>query len=146
MPAFITRRKVEFAQTDMAGIVHFANYYRWMEEAEHDFFRSHGLKVMERQPDGTVYIGWPRVSCSCQYEAPAHYEDELELHVRVERVGFKSVTFLHEIHTGGRRIANGRMKIACCLCRSDGTLTAIEIPEEYRTAFESVAEPAKSIS
>lgn len=142
--AFIARRRVEFAQTDMAGIVHFANFYRWMEEAEHDFFRSHGLKIMERQAQGP-YIGWPRVSASCHYEAPARHEDEIEIRVSVERVGFKSVSFLHEIFSGERRLAYGRMKIACCLCHHDGTLISIEIPAEYRRAFESVvvAKPAE---
>lgn len=137
---FIARRRVEFAQTDMAGIVHFANFYRWMEEAEHDFFRSHGLQIMERQAHGP-YIGWPRVSCSCHYEAPARHEDEIEIRVSVERVGFKSVSFLHEIYCGERRLAHGRMKIACCLCHHDGTLVSIEIPPEFRAAFESVALP-----
>ena len=60
---FISTRRVEFADTDMAGIIHFANYYRYMEEAEHSFFRSLGLSIMQPQPDGSV-IGWPRVSAS----------------------------------------------------------------------------------
>ena len=41
---FITHRRVEFSDTDMAGIVHFANFYRYMEQAEHDFFRSLGFQ------------------------------------------------------------------------------------------------------
>src|SRR5213078_989612 len=46
MPAvFRTTRRVEFADTDMAGIVHFANFFRYMESAEHEFLRSHGLSV-----------------------------------------------------------------------------------------------------
>jgi len=141
MPPFVAHRRVEFAQTDMAGIVHFANFYRWMEEAEHDFFRSHGLAIMERQGDGP-YIGWPRVSCSCRYEAPARHEDPIEIHVAVERIGFKSVSFVHEIRTKGRRLATGKMKIACCLCHHDGTLVSIEIPESYRKAFEAAVGPS----
>ena len=35
----ITRR-VEFSETDLAGIMHFTNYYRWMEICEHEFLRS----------------------------------------------------------------------------------------------------------
>ena len=46
MPAqFITTRRVEFADTDMAGIIHFANYYRYMEEAEHAMWRAAGLSI-----------------------------------------------------------------------------------------------------
>ena len=137
---FVAYRQVEFAQTDMAGIVHFANFYRWMEEAEHEFFRAHGLKIMERQAHGP-YIGWPRVSCSCRYEAPAKHGDKIEIRVSVERVGFKSVSFHHEIWSGGRRLATGKMKIACCLCHADGTLVSIEIPAEFRTVFEAAVSP-----
>jgi acyl-CoA thioester hydrolase len=36
------RRRVEFSETDMAGIVHYSNFFRYMEAAEHEFFRSLG--------------------------------------------------------------------------------------------------------
>ena len=39
------RRRVEFSETDLAGIVHFSNYFRYMEAAEHEFFRSLGLSI-----------------------------------------------------------------------------------------------------
>ena len=130
MAAFIAQRRVEFANTDMAGIVHFANCYRWMEEAEHEFFRSLELHIMEKQNDGT-YIGWPRVSASCHFEAPAYHNDLLEIHITVERIGFKSLTFYVEFFRDEKRLAQGRMKTACCLCRHDAPLESIPIPPEY---------------
>ena len=136
MTPFVSRRRVEFSQTDMAGIVHFSNYYRWMEEVEHAFFRSLGLKIMEPQPDGT-YIGWPRVNASCRYIAPARYEDEIDGHLQVERIGVKSLTFAIEFWRGETLIATGRMKSACCICRADGTLTSIAIPDQYLAKIES---------
>ena len=137
MSAFITQRRVEFANTDMAGIVHFANFYRWMEEAEHEYFRSLGLSIMEKQADGT-YIGWPRVSASCHFESPAYHEDILEIHFSVERIGFKSLTFYVEFFREGKRLAHGRMKTACCLCGVDGGLKSIEIPAAYRERVEEM--------
>lgn len=136
MTPFVTHRRVAFSETDMAGIVHFANFYRWMEETEHEFFRSRGLRIMEQQADGT-YIGWPRVSATCHYEAPAHYEDEIEARLLVERVGYKSLTFLIEFWLGDKRLAYGRMKTACCICRANGTLQSIEIPANYRSQVET---------
>ncbi len=137
MAPFISQRRVAFSETDMAGIVHFANFYRWMEEVEHEFFRSLDLRIMERQADGT-YIGWPRVSGACHFEAPAHYEDDIESRLTVERVGFKSLTFLIEFWHGTQRLAHGRLKTACCICRPDGTLQSIEIPANYRQQIEAV--------
>ena len=117
----------------MAGIIHFASYYRYMEEAEHQFFRSLGLSVIQKRDDGTV-LGWPRVSASCTFEAPARFEDVLEIRVTVERKGVKSLTMIYEFFqtatAAEKRIARGRMKIACCICRSDRTLESIPIPAE----------------
>lgn len=123
-------RRVEFADTDMAGIIHFANYYRYMEETEHAFFRSLGLSIMQPQPDGSV-IGWPRVSCSCSFEAPAYFEDELEVRLQVERQGVKSLNYLVEFWRGETRVAHGRLKTVCCLCRPGQPLQSIAIPDAY---------------
>lgn len=138
MPPFIHRRRVQFSETDMAGIVHFANYYKWMEETEHEYFRSLGLNIMELQPDGS-YIGWPRVNTSCHYEAPVRYGDILDIHLSVERIGFKSLTFYIEFFGEGKRLAYGRAKTACCLCFPNATLKSIEIPQRYLQAIQPAA-------
>ena len=138
---FVTRRRVEFGDTDMAGIIHFSSYYRYMEEAEHSFFRSLGLSVMQKREDGVV-VGWPRVSASCSFEAPARFEDELEIQVSVERKGVKSLTMRYEFFNAQRRVAHGRMKIACCLCRHDGPLESIPIPSVYDNAFQEEVQGA----
>jgi YbgC/YbaW family acyl-CoA thioester hydrolase len=136
MAHYTSHRRVEFSETDMAGIVHFANFYKWMEETEHDFFRSLGLSIMKRREDGQ-YIGWPRVSANCTFEKPASYPDEIDVKIEVERIGVKSLTFLVEFWKGNQRIANGRMKTACCLCGPEGTLQSIEIPPEYLAVIPS---------
>lgn len=135
---FVTHRRVEFSDTDMAGIIHFASYYRYMEEAEHQFFRSLGLSVMRKHDEHTI-LGWPRVSASCSFEAPARFEDVLRIQVTVERKGVKSLTMRYEFFLDPadqarsdeqKRVAHGRMKIACCLCRHDQPLESIPIPAE----------------
>ena len=137
MPAqFVTTRRVEFADTDMAGIIHFANYYHYMEEAEHTFFRSLGLSVMQSQPDGSV-IGWPRVSASCSFEVPAYFEDELQVRLRIERVGGKSLNYVIEFWRGETRLAHGRLKTVCCLCRPGQPLKSMLIPGEYLAKIEA---------
>ncbi len=132
---FTTTRRVEFGDTDMAGIIHFACYYRYMEEAEHQFFRSLGLSIMQKQDDGSV-IGWPRVSASCTFEAPAYFEDELEIRLSVSRKGVKSLTMEFEFWRDDTRVAHGRMKTACCICRHDQPLESIPIPEIYNNAIQ----------
>jgi len=127
---FCTERRVEFGETDMAGILHFSCYYRYMETAEHAFFRSLGLSIMQTQADGSV-IGWPRVSAACTFEAPAYFEDVIDIRMRVARKGAKSLTMEFEFWRDGTRIARGRMKTACCLCRPGEPLQSIMIPPFY---------------
>lgn len=138
MTEFVSHKRVEFCDTDMAGIVHFSNYYKWMEQVEHEYFRSLGLSIMQKQDDGT-HIGWPRVSASCHFEAPARYDDLIELRLHVERQGVKSLTFYVEFWRDTTRLAHGRMKSACCVCYPNGTLKSIVIPESYRDRIEEGA-------
>src|SRR4051794_1938674 len=56
--AFQYSRRVAFAETDLAGIVHFSTFFRYMEEAEHALWRAAGLPVFQTMNNA----GWPRVS------------------------------------------------------------------------------------
>lgn len=130
MPAeFTTTRRIEFAETDMAGIVHFANYFRIMEETEHAFFRSVGLSVVMKHEDAE--IGWPRVSVSCDFSGPVRFEDELELKLRVIRVGDRSLNYEVEFLLAGRRVALGKTTSVCCALEN-GSMKSIPIPAAIR--------------
>ena len=50
--SYTTTRRVTFAETDLAGILHFSNSFRYMEEAEHAFFRSLGFRVHSCERSG----------------------------------------------------------------------------------------------
>ncbi len=134
---FIIKRTVQFAEMDMAGILHFANYYRYMEEVEHAFWRSVGKSVMTH--DGEREIGWPRVATSCEYFAPAHFEDEIERALTVANVGDRSVSYEIEFRREGRRIALGRTTAVCC-AMENGKLEPMSSPPALRTALAQRAD------
>src|SRR5947209_6744267 len=123
---FRTARRVEFVDTDMAGIVHFSNFFRWMESAEVEFLRSVGLSVA--LPWEGQELGFPRVSASCDYLKPARFEDVLEVAVRLEKIGRTSLTFAFEFTKDGEAVASGRVTSACCLVVPDQPLRSVEIP------------------
>lgn len=122
--------RVQFAETDAAGIVHFANYFRWMEEVEHEFFRSRGLSVQMKH-DGRE-IGWPRVSTACEYEGPARFEEEVRLQLHVTKIGGKSFNYEVAFFVGDKRIAHGKMTSVCCALTEHG-LEPISIPADIRS-------------
>ncbi|MBI4717595.1 MAG: acyl-CoA thioesterase [Planctomycetes bacterium] len=127
---FRMTRRVQFVETDLAGVLHFSNYYRWMEEAECGFWRSLGLKVVNPHEGG--HMSWPRAATSCEYFAPARFEDELELTLTVAAVGERSVTFEVEFRRDGERIARGRSTGVCCIM-SDGAFRSTRIPDDIRS-------------
>ncbi len=134
---FTTTCRVEFSDTDMAGIVHFTNFYRWMEYAEHAYFRSLGLKIIEEQPDGSS-ISWPRVACACSFKAPAYYNDVLEIRLTAVRKGEKSLTMQFEFYRDETQIAVGELKTVCCSIRGGEPLRSVPIPAEYNEKIQEL--------
>lgn len=124
-----TRRRVEFRDTDAAGIVHFSAFFFWMESAEHELLRSAGLHVIDRQPDGSEY-SWPRVSASCEYRSTARFGDELDIAVFVTAVGRSSVTYRFVFEHEGRAVAEGRVVAVRCLMRPGSRLESVAIPSD----------------
>jgi YbgC/YbaW family acyl-CoA thioester hydrolase len=128
---FHTTRRVEFADTDMAGIIHFASYFRYMESAEHEFLRSRGLSVvMDWQGQA---IGFPRVSAGCDFLKPARFEDVLAIEVQLTRVGARSLTWSFTFQLDGHPVARGRLTSVCCrVFPAEHRVESIEIPDEIR--------------
>ena len=133
---FVTTRRVEFGDTDMAGIVHFANFFRFMEAAETAFLRSLGASV-NWKADGLKW-GFPRVAASCDYRKPARFEDVLTVAVTVERVGDKSITYRYDFtNQHGEPIAVGRVTAVFCRTTTPDDLESAPIPPELRAKLEA---------
>jgi len=133
---FRFRHRVEFVETDMAGVVHFSNYFLWMEAAETAFLRSRGLSVAltwQGRP-----LGFPRVAVSCDYLAPVRFEDEVDITVKVERLGRKSLTYVFDFLNGSQPVARGKATAVCCFLEPGRPMEAVPIPEEVRHKLEEV--------
>ena len=88
---FSITRRVEFSETDLAGIMHFTNFYRWMEICEHEFLRSVGLSVDMEDENGR--FGWPRVKTSCRFKRPLRFEEEVEVKLIITEIRDRSITY-----------------------------------------------------
>ena len=132
---FKTQRRVEFAETDMAGIVYFANFFRYMEEAEHAFFRSLGLRVHTDTERGAM--GWARVHAECSYHRPAYYEDVLDVHLLVGEKRTKSISYQITFQKTGIAIAHGTIAVVCVQqTRGHDQMQAAVIPPEVDARIE----------
>lgn len=138
----ITRR-VEFSETDMAGIVHFANFFRYMESAEHAFFRSLGHSVVLKDYDPP--LGLPRVHAACDYLQPLRFEDEFEVRLLVAEKRSKTLSYVFRFFKlGGEvpvEVARGRLTVVCVKHLPDGTLRSEDLPAAVADCLEVA--PAK---
>jgi 4-hydroxybenzoyl-CoA thioesterase/acyl-CoA thioester hydrolase len=126
-PIYKTTRRVEFHDTDAAGIMHFSTFFTFMEEAEHELLRHLGLSVYIQEEGET--ISWPRVSAACDFTDTVRFEDEVEIGVQIERLGDRSVTYGFHFQHDQREIAKGAMTSVCCRISEDNPPESIVIPE-----------------
>lgn len=131
---FHTTCRVEFADTDMAGIIHFTAFFRYMEETEHAFLRSLGLSVIS-DIDGER-VSWPRVAASCTFVRPVRFEDVMDVHLTVKEKREKSVTYAFGFAHDGQEIARGEMTSVCCRIEPGGTPRAIAMPAPFNEQIE----------
>ena len=134
-----SHRRVEFADTDAGGIVHFARFFVFMETAEHELLRSVGVEGHATH-DGRT-IGWPRVAASCSYRSPARYGDELDIVVSIRHKGRSSMTYGFTILCGERLVASGEIKTVCCVMHADGKLESIAMPAKLAEALAVAPTP-----
>ncbi|HEX5720928.1 MAG TPA: thioesterase family protein [Thermoanaerobaculia bacterium] len=124
------RRRIEFVDTDMGGIVHFSRFYVFMEQTEHAFLRSLGANPGSFRDSEGHSIGWPRVAASCEFLSPARFGDELDIHLRVLRKGTSSLTYGYDIRLGERAVARGQVTTVYCQMDAPGGMKAVPIPPE----------------
>jgi acyl-CoA thioester hydrolase len=129
------RRRVQFYETDAAGIVHFSWFFRYMEEAEHALWRDAGLSI--HSADGA--FGFPRVSTSFDFHSPLRFEQEFDIHIRVTAITRKSIQYSCVLSDGDTRIAAGSVTVVCV--PRNGPMAAVEIPTEIRSRLQVAPGP-----
>jgi acyl-CoA thioester hydrolase len=141
---FEWQRRVEFCETDAAGIVHFSQLIIYMEQAEHALLRSVGLSVAvhataHKDPLRKDYVAgsdlrWPRVNVECQFRSPARFEDVLIDFVTISKLGEKSITYSHRLVLGEEVVAEGSMTSVCCIQTASG-MQSTPIPSFFQESL-----------
>lgn len=129
--AIVLRRRVQFYETDAAGIVHFSTFFRYMEEAEHALWRENGISIF---PAAATH-GWPRVAASFDYRRPLRFEDEFEIRLQVAQLTTRSIRYACRIECRGELVAEGGMTIACIQKQADDSMRAVPLPQEIVERF-----------
>lgn len=131
---FNCQRRVEFSDTDAAGIVHFSSYFRYMEFAESAFFRAIGLPLLS-QKDQTVF-GFPRVNTQARFKAPLFFEDLVTIELDVESIERSRIhyafRFLKTVESKPVTVATGSMTVVFVQrSLANKELVAVDIPPAW---------------
>jgi len=137
---FRTRRRVQFADTDCAGIAHFAVFFRYMEEAEHEFLRSLNLSVRTPAADDAT-VGFPRLSARCEYSSPVRFEDVVDIHLWVSRKTRSTLQYAFVFSLKGEEVARGLLAVISCEVREGRSIEAIPLPQAFAEALEQAPYP-----
>ena len=126
------RRRVQFPETDASGIVHFTNFFKYVEEAEHAMWRAAGLSIARRDAG----FGFPRIAAAFEFRRPLRFEDEFDVHLRVVEKTRKTLAYRAVLEKDGEVIAEGSLKIICVRRAPGETVRATDIPDDIASRFD----------
>ena len=123
---YIHRRRVEFADTDAAGVAHFSRLLAMVEEAEHGFFRERGIPILTKDS------AWPVVRVEVNFAGACRFGDEIEMRLSDFQPGKTSLAYGFEAVVEGRKVFSGKMT-KCHI--SPESMRPAEIPGEVLGQF-----------
>jgi acyl-CoA thioester hydrolase len=115
--------RVGFSDTDAQGIVYYGRYLPYFDLARVEYERHLGL--LRREAIGKDFV---MRACSVVYEAPARFDDLLEVFVRVKRIGVTSITY---------ELCAVRVDDDVLMCTSDQAMVLVAVPERRPTPISA---------
>ena len=134
---FSVELRVRWSDCDPAGVLFYGHYFAYFEEALGQFIRARGLTWNQFMHEHGLFF--PRVEAQVRYLAPAAYDDDVRVTVRVLDVGRKILTIGYTMTRcrDARTIAEGQVKFAVIKPEPGSTdePRAIELPPVVVQAF-----------
>ena len=98
------KRKVQYYETDMMGVVHHANYLHWMEEVRIDFMDQMGFPYKRMEAEGVLS---PVKSIQVNYLKPCTFGDEVDITVGVKEFNGVVITIKYDMRVNGDPVFSG---------------------------------------
>jgi 4-hydroxybenzoyl-CoA thioesterase len=97
--------QVRWGDTDAAGIVFYPNFYKWMDDATHDYLAQIGYPSSKLFAE--CQIGVPLLEANCVFKRPLLFEDQVILHSFVEELRNKVFRIKHVFIKEDQIVAEG---------------------------------------
>ncbi|MEL6681142.1 MAG: tol-pal system-associated acyl-CoA thioesterase [Pseudomonadota bacterium] len=102
--------RVYYEDTDLAGLVYYANYLKFIERARSEMVREMGIDQVQMKAEGFVFAV-RRVEAD--YIAPAHYDDKLVVETRMEQPSGARVVFRQDVKRGDLTLFSASVTVVC---------------------------------
>jgi tol-pal system-associated acyl-CoA thioesterase len=128
MSDFAIEKKIYYHDTDCGGVVYYANYLKYLEEARTEFLVSRGIEL-PKLAEKDLFFVVARVEID--YKSPARYQERLTVSARVAEAKMATVKFYQEIRRGETLIAKATTSLVCV----GRDFKPVAVPEEIKKAL-----------
>jgi acyl-CoA thioester hydrolase len=125
------RIRVRYAETDQMGVAYHSNHLIWMEIGRVEYCREIGIRYKDMEETGGIFLAV--IEVHCRYRHPAHYDEEILVRTRVEKLGSRSMQFAYELVRADDHhpVAEGHTRHVFC----DRAMRPVHLPPHYRSLF-----------
>lgn len=138
---FTCRRRIEFSETDAAGIFHFSGYFRLMEFAEAAFFRQLGWPLLEQRQNSA--FGFPRIKAQAKFIRPLMFEDEVDIHLSISSLESSRIHYSFRFEKQNNCVARGEMSVVYVEKKTqDAALSPTHLPTDLSNILQNLIKEA----
>ena len=129
MMVFKCTFRVHWVDTDIAGVMHYSNFFRYFEACEEEFYRSQGAALGNLREKFKVML--PRVEAHCIYKSACRFDDLIEVSLKVKKVASKTVTYHFQLHRKEENQLAAEGSVTCIAV--DMNWKVVPLPAEIAT-------------
>jgi len=125
------KKNIYYHDTDCGGVVYYANYLKYLEEARTEYFAQRGMPIKSLAEKGILFVVARQ---EIDYKYPAVYGDILEIKTRVAEMSAVKIVFEHETCNQDKQLINRAKTILVCV---DNHFKPKAFPEEIRKSISA---------
>jgi acyl-CoA thioester hydrolase len=110
MNASVLKKKIYYHDTDCGGVVYYANYMKYLEEARTEYFAERGIEIKRLIEQGIVFVV---AHIDIDYKMPAQYADTIKIISRIEKMGRSIIKFYQEAKKQNDILIRANVTLVC---------------------------------